>query len=757
VIDLLVERDVELELLHEVVTGVAAGRSAFVEVTGPPGFGHTALLRRAMSLALSKGIRVLHATGTAGSDFGNDVMGHFATALGLDTTEWTSLSAVVLCENFLAAARKRPLMLVLDDAQWMDEQSREWLRAMLRRLAWAPLLVVVATSGLGTATESMTMEMATEATVNESTRHLLRLRPLTSEGVRELLGAGYEGTIDEEFVAALALHTRGTPSVVRAVLRVLDSGGTVARTTELSELIAGVTEARGDWVTGVMRVLPPAPAALVRVAAVCGDDFEWQLMCELAQLQPAVATRAAEVLRRLGITDGTQVRLSDPIVVERVLAEMTPQERLDLHRKVFTLGVRAGVGQSSLARVLLGAPVGVPGAAWLLHDEARRLKTEGRPEAAARLLERALREPEHEADRTGLMIELADTEAAYSPEASDRRLARMLLDPDTSDPAVRVRAADMLVSRGRPTMAQRAIMVAAGLPEVAEPERAKLVALYRMAEDTAPGGSVDNAAGLPPMAGMPTDPATAAVAAWLVAVRGQDRPRAQALARAGLAVPSRYDGPLSPRIIACSVLLVTGDVDEGKASLDAVLIEARRQGMRAAAVWGLLSRASMSVYEERWDEVCYYLDQMKRELPERCWHPMAFGHVRALTVTMYLRRGMPDEARRCALEPLPVGAEHSIGWAQALFARGLVRLVDGEPADALTHFLECGRRMLARQWTNPVLLSWRILAAIASAASGRPADAERLALEECTLAETWGAPGYLAMVRDMAAGLLERP
>ncbi|WP_153032755.1 ATP-binding protein [Amycolatopsis sp. YIM 10] len=751
--ELLVDRDAELEVLASVVTGLAAGRSAFVQISGPPGAGRTALLRRAMAAAVTEDVRVLHAAGIphapGGTGTGNDVVGTFAAGLPAEFTTGEQVSVAALCENFVAAARRRPLMLVLDDAQWMDERSWLWLRALLRRLNWAPLLVVVAINELGSPAESFTGELGAEATVHESARHVLRLRPLSTDGVRRLLAANHARPVDPEAAAEVLHHSRGVPSVVRAALL----------TAGTADLAAGAAEARGDWVGRVMRVLAPEPTALARTAAICGDDFDWQLVCAVSGLPPAVAARAAGVLRRLGLADDAgpsrPVRFTEPVVVERVLAGMPTEERAELFRRVFTLGLRAGAEHAFLARVVLSAPAGSPGTGPLLYGEARRLHARRRHEEAARLLERALREPAEEAAKARLMVELAAVEAVTAPEASDRRLVRVLLGSGPVDPALRLRAADMLVSQGRPSVARRTLTAAARMDGISATERGTLAALCALAEETIPELDDYSFSTAPPLPDPPDTPASAGIAAWLLAVRGTDRPRALALARAALEVPTRQDGPLSPSLLAGAVLMLGGAPEEAARGLDSILVEARRRGMRAAAVWAMLTRGSVALMQERWDEAARYFDWMSQELPERGWHPMVAGHARALTVTLHLQRNRPEAARRCAAEPLPPGVEHSMGGAQALFASGLVRLSDGEAGEALELFLESGRRMLARQWLNPVLLSWRVLAGIAYQANGQTEEAQRLVLEERALAERWGEPGYLDRVKGMSAIVLE--
>jgi hypothetical protein len=753
--DQLVEREQELVLLRGLVEGLVAGRSAFVQITGPPGFGRTAMLNRAAALGRAAHMRVLHAAGAFAPESGADFVGQVVAGLGLDAAAYLAAPVVLACEVVLDEARDRPLMLVLDDVQWADERSRQWLRALVRRLAATPVLVVLATNGLGTPTESTLLELATEASMTAPAWHILRLRPLTAEGVDALAASVRPGDTDDGLGAILMRGTGGVPSVVRAVLATLVGGESGTSGNRGAELLSAAAEAKDDWVSRVVSSLPPEPAALADALAVCGTDFDWSQVCALAGLPLAAAARGGDVLRALGLAAaGSPVRLADSATVARILAELPQARRLELHTRAFDLGIRAGISPQWLARLLLGAPVGAAGAVWALRCEARRLRAEDRSQESARLLDRALREPVSNSERVGLATELAETEAVYAPEASDRRLADMLLHADVVGSAARIRAADLLVSRGRTAVSQRTIAAALAQPGADDGERSGLVALYWMSAYAIPEQPHSFVTDVPELPDDPTDPAQSCVAAWRTAVRGQDRVRAQSLARAGLAVSTHYDGPLGPRIVASSTLLLTGDLVEAKAGLDTVVAATRRNGMRALAAWALVARGSLAILLGDCDEAADDLTQMAVELPQAYWHPVLHGHACALGVALNLRRGMPDEARRIATEPMPTGSEYSIGWAQHLFARGLVKLVDGEPEVALEHFLECGRRMLGHQWTNPALLSWRIMAAVSYHACGRVTEARALADEECAAAETWGSPNNLDMVRGLAATVL---
>ncbi|MGW4896907.1 AAA family ATPase [Kitasatospora sp. NPDC004240] len=79
-------------------------------------------------------------------------------------------------------------------------------------------------------------------------------------------------------------------------------------------------------------------------------------------------------------------------------------------------------------------------------------------------------------------------------------------------------------------------------------------------------------------------------------------------------------------------------------------------------------------------------------------------------------------------------------WNEYLYARGLLHLASGEPADALADLVECGRRQGERQVWSPIVTPWRSAAADCHLLLGEPGPAVALAEEELRLARTWGTP-----------------
>ena len=88
-----------------------------------------------------------------------------------------------------------PLLLVVDDGQWLDEPSQEWLRYLLVRLDDLPVLVVLATRPVPGA-----------AQVVDRDTHRIVLQPLGIDSVRELVARRTGRETDTTTVTA-----RGVP------------------------------------------------------------------------------------------------------------------------------------------------------------------------------------------------------------------------------------------------------------------------------------------------------------------------------------------------------------------------------------------------------------------------------------------------------------------------------------------------------------------------------------------------------------------
>ncbi|MFC0062522.1 AAA family ATPase [Umezawaea endophytica] len=166
----------ERELVTELLGNLRRGGGAVFEVAGPPGSGRTAVVWRIADHLTGQGIRLVAARASAvESDVDGAVLARVMADLGVDPDS----STTALCRAVLEAG---PLVLVFDDAQWMDERSVAWLRALLRRIHRGPVVVALATAGLGTAAEDVLAEQAEDCSVTAPPWYVVRLpAPIADE------------------------------------------------------------------------------------------------------------------------------------------------------------------------------------------------------------------------------------------------------------------------------------------------------------------------------------------------------------------------------------------------------------------------------------------------------------------------------------------------------------------------------------------------------------------------------------------------
>jgi len=167
----MLERDAELAYLGSRLRDAREGRGGIVAVEGPAGIGKSLLLAAAGRVACEHGLGLLKARGgeiEEGMAFGaarqllepaffsmrpaerRRLLAGPATigarALGLQAGEapgdefaaWHGL--YWLCANF---AGRKPLLMTVDDLQWVDGPSLSWLHYLGRRVPDLGLLVVV--------------------------------------------------------------------------------------------------------------------------------------------------------------------------------------------------------------------------------------------------------------------------------------------------------------------------------------------------------------------------------------------------------------------------------------------------------------------------------------------------------------------------------------------------------------------------------------------------------------------------------------
>ncbi|MGW1071167.1 AAA family ATPase [Streptomyces sp. NPDC002537] len=746
----LAGREEEEALLSAALLCLGQGRPALAEVHGPPGIGRSALLDRAVVLAGRTGVRAV--TAQAGMEDA-DVPYGLARQLRGALTRGGHATAppprpgardderAALCAEFLAAARTEPLLLVVDDVQWADPESLRWLQSLARRLADTSLMLLTARSDASPAGPDDRIApcpLDGDRTVDQ---YVLPLGPLPDPAVGRVLDRAWHTPADPAFREAAIRAVDGNPALLRSVVSRFARHDWQPTADHLHRLADCAAESVRQRTRYLLAELPEELRDVLRVVAAAGPDCTHSMITALAG---ARAPHALALLSGTGLlVPGDRPAFRHPAAAGAVLADLSVRNREELHSRAAAWAYRTAAPDSAVARMLLNAwPGGADWAAGLLRGEAARHRAVGRPADAARLLRRALLEPVPPDLRADLLTELAAAVLPSDLEAADRHLQQaMLASVGTAAGPASVRTAELLVAHGDMAAAQPLIAWAAGCAAPDGGDASTLRALYWLAEQSEPEAAHElDRAPVPPLPQQPAGPAEAAAAAWRTALRGQDIDRARRLARTALAPDARHGAPLLLRVVACHALVLSGDHDEARTALDTVVVEARYADVRPVAGLALLVSGLAELGRGRPDAAADVLDRARETVPGHRGSPFPTPGLTALAALLRLERGEPDEAERLLTLIGPHRTGAGLTGALLCYTRGRTHLARDRREQALADLLECGRRLLARQVTNPAFLPWRRAAASACASPADPVAAALLA-EEQHLVHTWGAPG----------------
>ncbi|MFF3215822.1 ATP-binding protein [Streptomyces sp. NPDC002886] len=445
---LLIGRQDEIHRLELLLKEAREGRGGALVLRGEPGIGKTALLRHLDETAT--GFLVIRASG---AEFERELP--FAAlhqllapvtrrlpelpaphrkaleiAVGLDTgAPDPFLVGVAALGLLVEAVRERPLLCVVDDAQWLDQSSVKALAFLARRISAEPIALVFAAR-----------EPSRLPELDQLPGH--SLRSLGEPEARALLAAAVRAPLDERVRDRILGEARGNPLALVEL----------PRTTGLTGMAGGF--AQPDSVPGAieqsfrtrLELLPPPARLLVTLAAAepIGDPGLLWSAAELIGIDKAAVAHADAL-----VEFGTRIRFSHPLARSAAYRAATPDERRRAHEALATVtDPIADPDRKAWHRAQASAGPDEQVAAEL-EISATRARERGGIAAAAAFLERSAElttSPARRADRV-----LAAVQAKLSVGDFDKA-ADLLTTVRTDDPSQEARA-DLL--RGRLSFVRR--------------------------------------------------------------------------------------------------------------------------------------------------------------------------------------------------------------------------------------------------------------------------------------------------------------
>ena len=306
---------------------------------------------------------------------------HVAFGLEVGNAPDRFVVALAVLGMLTDVAAQRPLVCMVDDAQWLDEPSRQVLEFVGRRLLAEPIFLLVSVREAGD--EQLFPALTT-----------LTLEGLTDEDARALVVAAVPGQLDEQVCERLVAETGGNPLRMLELTREM-TAGELAGGFGMPHTSAYSTPMEERY-TRRIRALPQATQRLLLLAAAdpTGDAMLlWRAAQSVGVPRTAAAAAASEQLLEVG----SHVRFRHPLVRSAAYAAGTPDDRraahsalaaatdaeVDAERRVWHLAAAATgpdeavASQLEQAAVVAQARAGLAAAAAFL---ARSVELTGEPE-----------------------------------------------------------------------------------------------------------------------------------------------------------------------------------------------------------------------------------------------------------------------------------------------------------------------------------------------------------------------------------------
>jgi DNA-binding CsgD family transcriptional regulator len=756
---MLLGRDPELAAIDQALAGARLGRSTRLVIRGEAGIGKTALLEYAAAQAAS--MRVLAAHGV---EFEADVpfaglhellhatLGlldrlppiHAAamrSALGLGPRiEADRLIIGAAALGLISAyAEDAPLLITVDDGQWLDRASAEAIAFAARRLVADPVAVLLAVRE-GEDSPFLGVGMSE-----------LSLAGLDPASAVKLLEASASGQVSADMARWMLDATGGNPLALVELAR--ESRQMSATPHDNLPVATSVERAylrRADGLpAGARRVLllisasgTPEIGVLLRAASALG-------------LKPA-DVEDAEGARGLLAQGGDRIKFVHPLARAAIYHSASPAERRAAHRALADVMQDIGDADRRAWHTAAAATGWDEAASDALEDAAQRARKSSGYSAAASAWAESARLTEPAQRRASRLLSAADSawlggqaEQALNLLGEARKLAPatgLQVDIDSLTGHIAMRRGSVHEGYEKLVAAAESVVAA---------DRLKAI---RILADAA----------LPTFgAGHPSTFLAAARRA-LELVRPDDPPEIAVLAHVsyGALAVLAGSGPDGPQHLHESVrlfeqvtfksadpivLLSAGiaglflrEAESGRDLLDRALFEAREHAPAAALPTVLLMLGRDAAATDRWPLAHALYEEgarIGRETTQFIW---VAGSVAGLAWLDALE-GREDECRAHAAEALELSERYGMGLFKAwsLIAEGQLALGLGRPDDALRHLLSCESFLAEIAIDDPDLSpAPDIIDALVRL--GRPEEAREVAGRYEPTAETKGQPFALA-------------
>jgi DNA-binding CsgD family transcriptional regulator len=394
-------REAELEAIERFLNRITSGPVALV-IEGEAGIGKTTLWFAAVQLAKSRSFRVLEArpaeseaklSYAALADLLGGAFDEMRTALpgpqeqalsaallrseaAEPADERTTATALVAILASLAA--EVPVLLGIDDVQWLDSASARALEFALRRLP--PQLALLLTLR----TDAQDVPLGLGRALPDDRLERLVCGPLSLASLHHLIASRQGAVPTRSTLVRLADACGGNPLFALEIARALVSDEGERESGEPLPLPPSIRE----LVRARVESLPPAARQAVLVAAALSHPTISTLSHALGPDCDALAALLAAEEADILVSEGQRIRFAHPLFASAVYGGVSSARRRQLHRRLAAV-VRDREERARHLSLSVTEPDEVTAAA--IEHAARQAAMRGAHEGARELFEAARR------------------------------------------------------------------------------------------------------------------------------------------------------------------------------------------------------------------------------------------------------------------------------------------------------------------------------------------------------------------------------
>ena len=725
----MVGRSAELAEVTNALAAISASGAVLV-VEGDPGIGKSTLLAAATEWATANGFGRLGCSGVQShTEIGfagvheliHPILGHAAalpprqrialmTAFGLEEGPapdrlMVSLAVLGLLEE---AASRRRLLLVIDDAQWLDQSTLDVLAFVARRLTNAPLMMLC----------------AVRTTMDCATQHLdglprLPLDRLSDEESAELLSSALlSSSTPREFDAytrrRVLEQAEGNPLAVIELASALDERGRDAAVFA-GEPLPTSRRVERAFLTQLGALPDLSRLLLLVVAASDGVLTEISRAAEHLGLNIADNLGPLQSSGLITVSSG-RIRVRHPLIRSTVYGAAALSSRSAVHRALAAVTTDPTRAAWHRADGAFGPDEGI---AADLEQAARRAQSRGAgAEAAAALRRAAVLSPDltRRVERLAAAADVARSSGLIDEASRILREAEQLAEEGATDTPLAITRFVLNATAATPGLTANELLAMAGKYPDGDPRQRELLwaaAIECRMHGLAEQPRLDVVAAVRRVDDDPSDPLLTIALALVDDVGEGLRLRGR--------LPKLIDAVGNDPLLMLSLAFAAEAVTDRDSALQCwtrVQNLARKGGSPANECEALRGAAHMLVTQGR-IQAAAMSAQNALQMADAMNLPMTAGSSAAILAHALAWQGQPERARHALDRARQLLArDPTILWNDDVhWAVGFAALCGGDHEEALGHLLKMSLHRTSRRWA---------IADIAEAAAGcHRADAAR--------------------------------